>query len=96
MHVSSKHRSLTALQLQSETCRLKAERGVDLGNAGRISRLCAATWRPKTCQWIEGEPKGRVFCDRPLTTLNDDPSYCDEHHKLCYVKAKPKTDGVGE
>lgn len=68
-----KHRSLKSLQQQSETAR-------------RIPKaaVIAGTWHPgrvKTCQWIEGEPRGRDFCGAPV--LGGSP-YCEAHHRRCY------------
>lgn len=36
-----------------------------------------------TCQWIEGEPRARVFCGAPSV---QGKSYCLEHAKRCFLK----------
>jgi hypothetical protein len=42
---------------------------------------------PRTCQWIEGEPREREFCCKPVTKmLNGEPSsYCEKHYNQAYV-----------
>jgi hypothetical protein len=41
-------------------------------------------WTPTTCQYIHGEPRGRMFCDRPI----DRGSYCEDHAMICYASDK--------
>lgn len=35
------------------------------------------------CQWVEGEPKERDFCGKPVKPGS---SYCEHHHARCYYK----------
>jgi hypothetical protein len=68
--------TIASLQSQSDTAR-----------HGEWSIPCTNIGLPhKTCQWIEGEPKRRQFCNEPVTTrANDQPSpYCETHHAKCY------------
>lgn len=51
-----------------------------LGRPARVTRLIVAERLPH-CQWIEGDPKQRQFCDDP--TKHGSP-YCDTHHAICY------------
>lgn len=83
-------RSLKSLQQISESCTLRHKFGLSAGAVGRISRMVGAEWRPKTCQWIEGEPRDRNFC---ADAVQEDSSYCAAHHARCYVKVPPNHDG---
>ncbi len=44
--------------------------------------------RPKTCTWLEGEPRDRLFCG---AVLQPGSSYCPEHHARCFIKTNPLT-----
>lgn len=37
-----------------------------------------------TCRWIEGDPSDMQFCGHPAKPGS---SYCEDHHKRCYVAA---------
>lgn len=37
---------------------------------------------PRTCQWIEGEPRDREFCGEPARAGS---SYCEAHHRRCWL-----------
>lgn len=40
----------------------------------------------KTCQWIEGEPEDRNFCNAPVA---EHSSYCPEHHAVVWRDPDP-------
>lgn len=44
----------------------------------------AAGWRPKTCQWIDGDARERAFCGAPVQPGS---SYCAAHHARCWRPA---------
>ena len=41
-----------------------------------------------TCLYLLGERKSRISCDKPR--MIGSPSYCPEHHALCYVRRRPQ------
>lgn len=43
----------------------------------------------KTCQWLEGDPRARNFCDDPTKPGS---SWCESHHRRCYVSARSMVD----
>lgn len=73
------HRTISALQTQSESARVREPVKRPPLNLGAP---------PKTCQWLEGEPRDRNFCDQPVgLRANGLPSpYCPEHHARVYVR----------
>jgi GcrA cell cycle regulator len=56
----------------------------------RAPRPSDSIWRPRTCQFPEGDPREPDFhfCDAPITP--DGRPYCDEHEARCYTKWVPK------
>ena len=49
---------------------------------------------PSTClfpRWAHGDKPDNQFCGAPRDPRS--PSYCTHHHELCYVAAKPYSEG---
>jgi len=67
----------------------------DPGSATRLGGgrpLRGAGWRPRTCQFIEGEPRDRNFCGKPVQPGS---SYCPEHHARCWHAPGQTENGEG-
>jgi len=46
------------------------------------NRITVPLFPFKTCQYIIGDPKHRMFCGEPVNKT----SYCARHEKVCFVK----------
>lgn len=57
-----------------------APKGVAIGGMAADPARAAAA--PATCQWLEGEPRQRNFCGRPVVAAS---AWCGEHHARVYV-----------
>lgn len=84
MNALGHRRTLRSLQDQSLSARM---RGTSRG-LGYIVKLSQAEWAPQTCQWIDGEPRRRAFCE---AAVQEGSSYCEAHHRRCYRRVL--TDG---
>lgn len=56
----------------------------------KFPRRDASLWRVKTCQWIDGDPRGHshepgLMCGCPV---EDGKSYCAEHARRAYVATR--------
>ncbi len=61
-------------------------------NTGRLDADArASSWQPPGCQWLEGDPRDRNFCNLPV---KEDSSYCEEHHKRCYTGLRSNGEAV--
>ncbi len=75
--------------------RQQFHRAVSMRDPGMATRLGGGRrtrdegWRPRTCQWIEGEPRDRGFCGEPVQPGS---SYCPKHHAICWHPV-PKNGG---
>lgn len=81
-------RTIRELQSQSQSWREPRHYGRGLGN---IRKLSLITWTPKTCQWIDGEPRQRVFCE---AVVQEGSSYCEAHHGRCYRLTEEQKETV--
>lgn len=73
-----------------ETLKIEERDGRRASDEGFI--VCAANGRPengKGCQWLEGDPKDRNFCGRPVKKGAKYP-WCEEHHARVYQKPTAK------
>ena len=52
-----------------------------------IGRYAERALRHETCRWLEGEPAARNFCGAPVVACT---SWCAEHAKRVFRKAKPR------
>lgn len=98
MHHNRTTRTISDLQSQYLGRKNKSEADkLRPHTCGRIFKLCTGDWRPKTCQYIDGEPSKqqlRKYGSEPFqcgAAIQEDSPYCARHHARCYTK--PLTSG---
>lgn len=78
----------TLAQLQSKSLRYREG---DKTSLHRVERFADTMWRPKKCQFIEGEYTkaemrelgDEIKCRDPI---KPDSSYCEKHHARTHIK----------
>ncbi len=48
----------------------------------RLTGRPVADYKPRTCQFMDGDPKDNHFYGQPEKPGS---SYCERHHKLCWI-----------
>ena len=75
-----KRRTLSSLLTAYDS----TQRAKELVGATKRIQHHETSSKVSSCQWLDGEPKLRQFCDAPV---KQGSSYCPDHHARCWVKA---------